>query len=226
MSKHKVIVYSLVALLCVTGLASAEVIEFFRPVGGGTASGSSYSSIWPVGFNNQSGTTLDTTDITWIEAGGTTSIGLYTASPIRWGYLDFGADWASVNITDTWTGFRASSDQRTAETWVNNAWWDSDTTNTESANAVAATEIISAWNNWQPPTISGMEWVKQPDSGFTPQGRYLIVEQKGSADVPTANTAVRVSEIIFSTTSAVIPEPGSALMLLMGLVGAVLFRKR
>ena len=198
----------LAVVSCLAASANAAIIEYFTPVAGGYIS---FNNIWAGGFNNQQGgTTLDTTDLTWID--NYSGIGIYTN---RKAWLDFGPDWASVKIDAVWTGFTRSSGSRLVEDWIQDAWWDADNNGTNDLG-LAATEVKNIFNAFVGPSGGLPEWVQQSTTGFTPKQRYLILHTTSTSVNPWSQ---RVNEIIFQ-----VPEP--ATMSLLGLGAVALLRRR
>jgi hypothetical protein len=109
-----------------------------------------------------------------VPANGGTSGSDAPAYASRYGYIDFGANWADVRITATWTLYRAWSagDQSGYATM----WWDDDYDN---VNDNGVTESVLDFNSAQSiPNVSYTQWIQDVDCSsapVAPQGRYLII---------------------------------------------------
>ena len=113
-----------------------------------------------------------------------------TAYASRYWYVDFGANFAKVRITGTWTRYMPYTTASYAG--FGTMWWDDDNDSTND-NGVTATGLnfctAQSLN-----TGAGQPWVQDTDNSstpITPQRRYLII---GTGSAPAA----RANEFVFT----------------------------
>ncbi|MFD0671540.1 right-handed parallel beta-helix repeat-containing protein [Cohnella sp. GCM10027633] len=95
----------------------------------------------------------------------------------RYGYIDFGPNWADVRISQTWTKYRASSTGNM--TPYDTLWWDDDKNDTTSASELLETRInfntkqgLSSNMTTEPWYADTADMTAVP---VTPKARYLIL---------------------------------------------------
>lgn len=140
----------------------------------------------------------------------------------RYGYFDFGTDWASLRIVETWSFGRASvPSSPDTPTGFNQLWWSTTPTKGFDSNDgdVAETTLNFFLHN----NVAQKTWYNDvaltPTTAVTPQGRYLIVKV---AQKPGFANPGTFSEIAF--VGSVVPEPAS--VSLLGLGGLALLAHR
>ncbi len=106
-----------------------------------------------------------------------------TAYADRFFYHDFGADWASLRITELWTRYRPFSGG--SYDGFASAWWDDDTDTVNDGVAAADFEFATAQSL---PNVGTQQWVRDRafEAPVAAGGRYLLIAT-GSAPTTRAN---------------------------------------
>jgi hypothetical protein len=147
--------------------------------------------------------------------------GIQNFGGARQGYIDFGVNFATITITETWTAFRAFG-AVTGPNPFSALWWSSDTTNTFSGGDVVATGF-----NFGTRSIAydgaNAQWTRDfTGLSITPLARYLIVED-GSATFAGG----RGTELLIVGFTSPVPEPSTLTLGLVGLaMGVIGYRQR
>lgn len=175
--------------------ASAQTLQVLTPTGTGAATGSLY---FPMQFAFDAQPTLNTANQPVGGTGG--SDAPYYAD--RVGYIDFGPDWAKVQISATWTRYRASSVGN--QTSYAALWWDDDT---DTVNDSGLTETRLNFNTAQNLSTGSTEpWIRDRDlsaNPVTPRARYLLCR------TPTTMTNRAKEYAIVGTRTTTPPPPQS-----------------
>jgi hypothetical protein len=122
----------------------------------------------------------------------------------RWGYVDFGTNYANVRIYETWTGYRPSSGSHSTSPFPQCFWSPNITTNTVgttpetqinflTAASVTSSSSILWYRDWQSANAQ---------TAITPPERYLIL----NSATPMSG---RATEFLF--VGEVLPEPTGVL---------------
>jgi hypothetical protein len=101
-----------------------------------------------------------------------------TAYTNRFWYIDFGANWAKVRITQMWTRYRPNSPGSVSG--YASLWCDDDKDTTNDGVTASTMNFATAQSL---PNVSTQKWVQDRDftgSPITPQGRYLVISTGSS----------------------------------------------
>jgi hypothetical protein len=122
----------------------------------------------------------------------------------RWGYVDFGTNYAKVRIYETWTGYRPSSGSHTASPFPQCFWSSNITTNTVGTIPEAQINFLTATSVTSSSSILWYrDWQAAPaQSAITPPKRYLIL----NSATPMSS---RATEFVF--VGEVLPAPTGVL---------------
>ncbi|QBG47592.1 hypothetical protein EGM51_09360 [Verrucomicrobia bacterium S94] len=135
-------------------------------------------------------------EISGYESGGSD---VYASSG-RWGYVDFGTNYAGIRIHETWTGYRPFSGSHAASPFVQLFWSPGISTNSvgttpeEQLNFLTEASVTGS---------SGILWYRDWQAGstqaaITPAARYLILKS-------AAPMSGRATEFLF--LGEILPEP-------------------
>lgn len=208
------------AALCVA-VGTVQAAQILPIAGSGVAQPSGYL---PISNNFSNQPTWDGTQPV-SSSTDTSSMGFYNS---RYAYVDFGASYTDIQITQTWTRYRQYSGGD-CTIWLGGYWTNTNpaTTNTTTSNTIgdvgfkleSATALPYVANAY--PVAGGEPWVMDTDltaAPVTPGGRYLVLQQIA------AGGQGRGEEYAFVGTIGATPEPVS--LGLLGLGGLALMGRR
>ncbi|RKH55872.1 hypothetical protein, partial [Corallococcus llansteffanensis] len=182
-------------------LASATAVEQVIPVvGAGAATGSAYFPL-EAAFDDQPSLHPPTQE-RYLSTDGGQGVGLYGG---RQAYIDFGPDFANIQITGTWTLWNQWG--RTSQGPLT-YWWSNSRDNLFNNDDVAETTPGFGFITRLPPTnpTSDHAWSRDyTGTGLVPKRRYLLV----SAPVTNTNGAVEfaITGRLGGTPPRVVPPP-------------------
>ncbi|WP_135553612.1 Ig-like domain-containing protein [Paenibacillus cymbidii] len=145
-------------------------LRIIAPYAAGTAT---YSTYFPME------NAFDSTDIHWdavtgepVGDDGAVFAPYYSD---RYGYIDFGPDWADIRISSTWTKYRPYSAGN--HTPYSQLWWDDDK---DTTNDSGLTETRFNFNSAQSlPFLATAQWKMDTNANavpIVPQARYLVLK--------------------------------------------------
>jgi hypothetical protein len=152
------------------GAYETYALRVLTPAAWGQASGSGFCSAAGA-FDEQP---------TWDAANGVPSgvavtphSSTNTAYANRFWYIDLGANWAKVRITQMWTRYRPNSPG--SFSGFATMWWDDDIDTVNDGVTATGLNFATAQNV---PNVSNQLWIRDCDftsAPVVPQGRYLVV---------------------------------------------------
>jgi len=211
---RKVSLFSFVVVLAVAAIA-AQASTIITPAGAGTAYGSQWCPVNQA-FDNQP--TWDGTQPVGPDPVSGSNSAFYAG---RWGFMDFGADFANIRIEQTWTRYRPWS-AGDVSTWVGGFWTDTDPGAWPAQIPATITETRLQFESQTAlAAVGGSEhkWVRDADmtaSPVTPLGRYLVL------NVKTPDPQGRGEE--YAIVGYIVPEPVTMSLLALG--GLALLRRK
>lgn len=200
-------------LVIAVSAVALQASTIITPVAAGTCNGSMWVGL-NQDFDNQP--TWDGT-----QPVSTTISGSNTAAYAgRWGFIDFGPDFANIRIEQTWTRYRNWSGGDVT-TWVGGFWTTTDPSVAPSQIPAAITETRILFESQTNLASTGgtTPWIRDADmtaSPVTPLGRYLCL------NVKTPDPQGRGQE--YAIVGYVVPEPATMCLLAFG--GLALLRRR
>jgi hypothetical protein len=195
--RHALILTILATFLLVSSVQASMMI--LTPVAAGGTGG-----YYPLekGFNNQP-IWDDVLGEPVGDGDGHSAIGGYSD---RYGYIDFGEDYADLRIYQTWTRYRPYSGGDQVP--YTDLWWDDDT---DTSNDDGVIESLLNFQTALGLPSSGVElWSQDTDLGaapITPARQYLLVHTG-------ANNRDRANELAF--VGEIVPEPITLGMIALG----------
>lgn len=189
-------------LLPTSNVAHGALI--ITPVGVGTATGSSGPANFAGMFDSQPAS-IPTVGNTTDPFGSGYD---YFSTPVRTGYVDFGAGFASLTLQSTYVEIQAFGTNSTATI---NYWWSDATDNALDGSDLAEANNLGLFVNTG--ASSSQQWLQTWTGTVVVPKRYLLVQYA------TADIGNRFKEAVFVGT---VPEPSTALALAFaaGLIGA------
>lgn len=209
-SRLKFASLTLIVLCGVSAASHAAALQVVSPVACGTASGSAYQYA-PRAIDDQPTWDAGTSQPVGVWSDGYSSC-MYNGGAT--GYFDFGEDWQNIRIAQTWTRYRAY----TNETYVVpelTMWWDDDTDTVNDGVAETVLDFgqhtftASVGNNWL--------WFQDVDTSaapVSPAGRYLLI-------TTPEDVTGQMNEFAWI---GYVPEPVSMVLLAVG--GVAILRRR
>lgn len=199
---------SLVFLWMVAGVlpASAQEERVIPVLGAGAATGSQFFPLEDA-FDDQP-TVHPPTQERYLSTDGGQRISLYDG---RQAYIDFGPDYANIQITGTWTLWNQWG--RTAHAPLS-YWWSSSRDNLFNNDDVAETTPGFGFVTRIPPTNPTSDHVWHRDytgTGLTPKRRYLLISAPG----PSSNGMVEFAFTGRVGRPRVVPPPAFGAMTLI-----------
>lgn len=197
----------LLPITIMASFAAGQAAVILTPSDFGTLPGSQFASLAGA-FDNQP---------TWdgsAPVGGDTSFSGPTITAGRYGYIDFGENWASFQITETWTSYTPFTGANAARFIFAQAWWDDDIADTVNEGGAGFLTTL----NFGGARTSGGGWFHDLSYGtpIVPLGRYLNFEY-------AATPQDRINELAIVGT--IVPEPSTA-GLLPGVAALAVLRRR
>lgn len=207
--------------LFLSAFIHADIV--FTPNAAGTATGSAFHEL-DRAFDSQpviGDLSTSPNDISPVS-GGNLGQGV-PGDANRQGYIDFGTNFADVEITGLWTAYNAFATVNPAIPYED-LWW-SDTTNNVRGLAGTFTDINESLFNFATQAVSGVpsnttRWTQDFDfsgSPVTPSHRYLILSTGASGLAGGRATEFAITAI---------PEPSALLYGLVAMAALVAFRRR
>jgi len=193
----------LICLTLLVGLGAINTTADLISVTAGQCTGSGFMDMAD-GFDSQP------TDEPPTDNGVGNDLGGYND---RYGYIDFGTSYATIQITSLWSSYREWTTG--AQNRYQELWWDDDIDMVNDGT----TETTLTFDYASVPNQGDPQWLENwSGSAVTPANRYLIAH---TLDSGTSN---RVYENAFFSSVAV-PEPGTLSMLVIALTTLLGLRK-
>jgi hypothetical protein len=143
------------------------------------------------------------------------------------GYIDFGANFSTYQILETWTAYFAFTSITTPVPFVDMFWSDSISL-ARGAPGTFQDETVLNFGTTVVPNVGTRQWIRDVDLNATPftvPFRYLITSiAPGSFAAYFGNG--RAVEIAFVGQTVVVPEPATYVLLASGMLVLVLGRRR